>query len=366
MGLDSYPGADAFTAPPTSLNSMPLTTAPPAPSVVFTLALALVSNEVLAFAPNDITPCRSAVSSQPRDVSPLAATLTDRQLQFWEDVEDGLDDVSAVFEGKGFDIERIRAFGISARGETPPPVGDAIGHQPSEEHVEGLTPRPFWDVADDAVNFPWAADLEAKSHVIRNEFEAKLGEDGSFFAGDSAWQNAVMGTGWSAFRLQRLGVWNVKNCKQFPKTYEILRSLEIPLAVRGVCFARQAAGSGVAPHSDGRNFILTSHLGLRVPEGCWIKVGEEERTWEEGKLTTVDTSFEHSTGNPAEGERHVLIIDFWHPELTEAERAALEFVYDLRNKFENGEIEVRAPRSKRKEQGGGLNGLWSSLTGGGN
>jgi hypothetical protein len=28
--------------------------------------------------------------------------------------------------------------------------------------------------------------------------------------------------------------------------------------------------------------------------------------------------------------RHVLIIDFWHPELTEAERAGLEFIYDLR------------------------------------
>ena len=64
--------------------------------------------------------------------------------------------------------------------------------------------------------------------------------------------------------------------------------------------------------------------------GCWVKVGNEERTWAEGKLTTLDTSFEHSTGNPTNNDRHVLIIDFWHPELSEAERAGLEFIYDLR------------------------------------
>jgi aspartyl/asparaginyl beta-hydroxylase (cupin superfamily) len=84
--------------------------------------------------------------------------------------------------------------------------------------------------------------------------------------------------------------------------------VKIPLAVRGVCFARQEPGSGVAPHSDGRNFILTSHLGLKVPEGCWIKVGEEERSWEVGRLTTLDTSFTHSTGNDSKEDRHVSLI----------------------------------------------------------
>ncbi len=173
-----------------------------------------------------------------------------------------------------------------------------------------------------------------------------------------------MGDGWSAIRLQRLGVWNTDNCNEFPKSYELLRSLQIPLAVRGVCFARQAPGSGVQPHSDGRNFILTSHLGLKIPEGCWLQVGEERRGWTERKLTTLDTSFSHATGNPSNSERHVLIIDFWHPELTEAERAALEFVYDLRNKFDSNEVPFRKPRSLGGPEGG-LAEWWSNLTGGG-
>ncbi len=155
----------------------------------------------------------------------------------------------------------------SARGEIPPPKGDASGHQPSEEHVEGLTARPIWDVIDEPGLFPWATGLEESADVIIQEFEEKLARDQKMFASDSAWQNQVMGQGWSAIRLQRLGVWNSEVCAEFPKTYELLQSLKIPLAVRGVCFARQAPGSGVEPHSDGRNFILTSHLGIQVPEG---------------------------------------------------------------------------------------------------
>ena len=155
----------------------------------------------------------------------------------------------------------------SARGEIPPPSGSVLGHQPSEEHVEGLTAKPFWDLVAQPDLFPWAAGLEEKADVIAQEFEEKLAKDQEMFASDSAWQNQVMGQGWSAIRLQRLGVWNTKNCNEFPKTYQLLQSLDIPLAVRGVCFARQNPGSGVEPHTDGRNFILTSHLGLKVPKG---------------------------------------------------------------------------------------------------
>lgn len=51
---------------------------------------------------------------------------------------------------------------------------------------------------------------------------------------------------------------------------QILAELDIPFSVRGVMFAKQAPNTGVAPHSDARNFILTLHLGkldLRGPFG---------------------------------------------------------------------------------------------------
>jgi aspartyl/asparaginyl beta-hydroxylase (cupin superfamily) len=236
----------------------------------------------------------------------------------------------------------------SAKGSIPPPSWNpSVGHEPSEEHVDGLTAHPFWDPSA----FPWARDLEIGSESIVQEYEAKIMQDkDNCFAGDSAWQNQVMGKGWSAIRMQRLGQWKNEICRQFPATYSLLQSLSIPFAVRGVCFARQAPFSGVQPHSDGRNFILTAHLGLKVPKGCWIQAGtsSNKREWEEGELIVLDTSFSHSTSNPTSEERHVLIIDFWHPELSPAEVTALTFIYDLRNKFESGGVPIRKPRSYEK------------------
>jgi hypothetical protein len=46
-----------------------------------------------------------------RSSSSLFVALTNRQLQFWEDVEEGLDDIENFFEKKGQSIERIRKFG---------------------------------------------------------------------------------------------------------------------------------------------------------------------------------------------------------------------------------------------------------------
>lgn len=286
--------------------------------------------------------------------------------QFWEDVEEGLNDISDFYATRGENIDRIRQFGMRARGEIELPTPSGEFHEPSEEYIDGLTAKPFWESAE----FPWAQALQENAHIIQEEFEMKLRRDADLFSSDSKWQNSVMGGGWSAMRLQRLGVWNKDNCKEFPRTYDLLRSLNIPLAVRGVCFARQKGGSGVKPHSDGRNFILTSHLGLKVPDGCWIQVGNERKSWEEQKLLTLDTSFTHSTSNPTNDDRYVLIIDFWHSELTEAEQAALVFVYDVRNKFENGSVPFRRPKrpvtkNEEEKEGSGIGGWWNSIIGAG-
>jgi len=296
----------------------------------------------------------------------LFATLTDRQLQFWEDVEEGLNDVADCYASRGENIDRIRRFAMRARGEIDLPEPSEKFHEPSEEHVDDLSAKPFWAASE----FQWAAQLEENAHIIQEEFESKLQSD--IFRADSKWQNNVMGAGWSAVRLQRLGVWNENTVKEFPNTYELLRSLNIPLAVRGVCFARQAGGSGVKTHSDGRNFILTHHLGLKIPDGCWIEVGNERKSWEECKLLTLDTSFTHSTGNPTNNDRYVLIIDFWHPELSESEKTALEFLYDTRNKFESGLVPLRMPTNKSRqtfgkrnkaehEEDGGIISWWNSM-----
>lgn len=128
--------------------------------------------------------------------------------------------------------------------------------QPSEEFVEGLRAKPWWEPEE----FEWISEMEERSSIVVDEFKAFWNDPMSGFAKDSVNMN-IMGKGWSGVRLQRLGEWIPENCEKFPKTVELLKELEIPLAVRGVMFARQVPGSGVSPHTDGRNFILTTHLG---------------------------------------------------------------------------------------------------------
>ena len=49
--------------------------------------------------------------------------------------------------------------------------------------------------------------------------------------------------------------------------------------------------------------------------GRSIRVGDEVRTWVEGRCLLFDDSFEHEVWNDADEERLVLIVDVWHPDL---------------------------------------------------
>lgn len=65
--------------------------------------------------------------------------------------------------------------------------------------------------------------------------------------------------------------WEPENSKLFPKTTQIVKDSKAPSLE--VFFARQPAGTGIQPHTDNANFVMTGHLALVVPEGnCWIKV----------------------------------------------------------------------------------------------
>eukprot|EP01031_Cornospumella_fuschlensis_P039482 gene39482-48065_t len=257
----------------------------------------------------------------------LVVTSSRKDL-FFDIVRSGLSDQFDASE-----LVRVQEFISYASGSSPLPERcNAF----SQEVIEGLLPQPFWDPS----YFPFVSSLEEKAHIIRQELESVMADE-SLFKADSAYSQ-TMGDGWGGFRLQRKGMWIESNVKRFPNTYEILTSLGIPLAMRGVMFARQAPRTGVKAHSDGRNFVLTLHLGLKLPRNatqCSITVGGITKHWEQDKALVIDTSFIHSTMNESDQERYVLIVDFWHPETTEAERAALAYIYDARNKFEDGRME---------------------------
>jgi hypothetical protein len=54
----------------------------------------------------------AAAASDADTTTTIKKLLTDRQLQFWEDVDDGLDDIESFWEKKNENIDRIRLFAL--------------------------------------------------------------------------------------------------------------------------------------------------------------------------------------------------------------------------------------------------------------
>lgn len=259
-------------------------------------------------------------------------TLNERQEQFWEMLEEDFEDQVVPEFGKD-SLKRVYDFIKYCKYEQDiPALADQQEIDP--EYFPGLRAKPWWEPAECG---DWVEKVKEGLPYVQGELADLLEDNEEAMISDSV-QNEVMGGGWSGFRLQRLGDWLPDNCSQFPDTVELLKQAGAPLAMRGVIVARQVPKSGVAPHSDGRNFFLTAHFGLSIPEQCDMTVGGETRPWEEDGAVILDTSFRHSTRNDSEEDRFVLIVDFWHPDLTEPEREALEFIYDFRTKFEQGKI----------------------------
>ena len=71
----------------------------------------------------------------------------------------------------------------------------------------------------------------------------------------------------------------------------------------------------LAPHAGAANYRLYCHLGLIVPEGPWLRVGQgSARKPKEGKTICFDDSFVHEAGNTGDKDRYVLMFSWWHPD----------------------------------------------------
>lgn len=221
--------------------------------------------------------------------------------------------------------------------------------QTADCFVDGLKAICFHDVKD----FTWTAGLEENADVILKELTEyeyrrrhsadakKLDEDyiqtisptGDGGDGDGEWLGPRDTTGnhygpeWKTLGLQDRSVWSDELSGEFPETIRILESNNVPSCE--VFFAKQGANSGLLPHSDKNNFIITCHLGLDVPEGdCFIQVGNEKFYWKNGKTCIFDTSIFHSTRNDSPRVRYVLLIRFWHPDLTQLEIDMFKFIFE--------------------------------------
>lgn len=222
----------------------------------------------------------------------------------------------------------IDAWNRGMAGEVTRKEWEDKGSQVAASFVEGLEAEPWHNVD----RYPWISSLEKNAAVIRDELRSACSEG---LGGRTAWVPAAeedaeaYGPGWQKLILQNR-VWDSAACGIFPKTCGILQGCGAPF--HDIFFARQRANSGIKPHTDNSNFFVTAHLPLEVPDGggCWIRVGtDEEREWHEHRALAFDSSFVHETRNDASSDRIILLMRFWHPQLTQVERNALGFIFSV-------------------------------------
>jgi hypothetical protein len=135
-----------------------------------------------------------------------------------------------------------------------------------------------------------------------------------------------MGAAWSVYLFCHMGIEMESIWGRCPRTFELLKSLprvcfEYPWG--DTAFSFHDGPSHLTPHCSIDNLRVRCHLGIQIPEGCEIRVETQRLSWQEGKALLFEDCFEHEVWNRSHQRRAILIVDFWHPDLTDAEIKAL-------------------------------------------
>ncbi len=216
--------------------------------------------------------------------------------------------------------------------------------RPGLFYVPGLKPEMFFDNDD----LPDLKKLEAHTDIIRTELMALLDSQDGFAPyinhtpgsrSAEIWKDLNQSADWSTYHLFRHGKKLTENCARCPQTTALVESLDlvrIPGYGPEVMFSVLAPHTRIKAHFGPVNGRVIVHLPLIVPENCGaIRVGDQQRAWKEGECLAFDDSFEHEAWNDSDARRVVLILDFWNPQLSAAERAAYTVLHTVSQTFEH-------------------------------
>jgi hypothetical protein len=91
-----------------------------------------------------------------------------------------------------------------------------------------------------------------------------------------------------------------------------------------VAFMRLAPGTTVPVQHGPTNLRIRCHFGLDVPGSAELIVNGITKPWREGRCLMFDDSFPHELLNAGERECALLVVDLWHPDLTDDEVMLLQ------------------------------------------
>ncbi|MFN3820464.1 aspartyl/asparaginyl beta-hydroxylase domain-containing protein [Blastomonas sp.] len=243
-----------------------------------------------------------------------------------------------------FLAERLAAEGIQP-GAVSPRVDLALDlllgrkqlyvQEPTSFYFPGLPQRQFYEGHE----FDWAEAFEAAAPDMVAELEDLLGRQPGDFApyvqtrpDRPAAANPLRDDpSWGAHYLWEQGAIVADHAALAPVT---MRALELPpmpvITERSpmALYSLLRPGTHIKPHNGMLNTRLICHLPLITNPDCAIRVGNETRSWQRGKLLIFDDSIEHEAWNRGGDTRIILLFEIWRPEISDDERRALTVVFE--------------------------------------
>lgn len=184
-------------------------------------------------------------------------------------------------------------------------------------YVEGLPAQPWYEPSE----FNFVEYLISRGDEIQQEFADYIHRDQT---GISLQEEGLHGTGrWEELVIMKHD--SLFAGRAFAATVGIIKSINEASSpnvhVFNAKFSILHPGTTIRPHCGPSNARLRLHLTIQHGSGgAWIRVGRQNKTWEEGGVLIFDDSFEHEVQHTGKSPRVVLIVDFWHPQLPQNKR----------------------------------------------
>lgn len=171
--------------------------------------------------------------------------------------------------------------------------------------------QPFFYRTGD---FPWVAEVESQWEVIRDELMASLSEDSAALIPYVNREMTSRPGNWKTLGLMFWSVPSAENRRRFPRTWDIVS--RVP-HVTAASLNMLEGDTTIKPHVGNTDAIIRCHMGLVVPAPapkCGFRVGDETRSWEEGKFLMFCDAHEHTAWNNTDSRRYILVIDVMRQE----------------------------------------------------
>ena len=159
--------------------------------------------------------------------------------------------------------------------------------------------------------FPFAQMLEDKYAIFKEELYNILNLNSSVFGTENENLNSFSGGDWTALVIKSANGYSTFS-SHLPRTTQILQNITEEFLL--VKYSALKPGTHILPHTGPSNKRLRAHFCITHTGGARMRVGEEWRTWREGEVLILDSSFEHEVIHDGRDTRIVLILDIWHPE----------------------------------------------------